>query len=234
MNKELEEVIRIYCMWTHIELNQYLLWKSKDTVISIFNDLLTMYINDKNSSTLREFITVSIAWYKHSEWKIWYNWYKQNIPWKSISCEAKPKNFDTNELEKFKKKLRTTSPSKLNWGWNFTDYTWARLEKDKNENPNMLISGFVDWKLIYILEFPFKINSFIEKLEQQLKAKFPNWDIDRNWTFLRSATFDFRDYILSNKLKYVFILNKWELLNYKEYINKDFLEYLYNKSNNND
>ena len=225
MNKELEEVIKLYCTETHEKLNQYLLGKSKDTTISILMDLLTMYINDKNSSTLREFITVILSGYKHSEWKIGYNGYKQMVPWDSISCEAKPKNFNTNELKKYEDGERG-SPAKLNGGGNFSDYTWARLEKDKRENPNMLISGFVDGKLIYILEFPFHCDPFIEKLEKQLKDKFPNGDSDRNGTFLRSANFDFRDYIHSESLKTIFILPQDELQEYKKCMNARFFKEL--------
>jgi hypothetical protein len=32
-----------------------------------------MYINDKNSSTIREFLTVTLAGYKHKEGKIGYS-----------------------------------------------------------------------------------------------------------------------------------------------------------------
>jgi hypothetical protein len=148
MNQELANVIKIYSTGTHKELSNCLIGKSKDTLIAILVDLLTMYINDKNSSTIREFITVTLAGYKHKEGKIGYNGFKQDtfIPGKTIMCEAKPKNVDTNL-----KSLR-----KLNGGGNFTDYTFGRLKRDRiEENPNMLISGFIDGKLIYILEFPF-------------------------------------------------------------------------------
>lgn len=163
MNQDLAQVITYYSTRKHSELVELLIGKSKDNLISVLMDLITTYINDKNSSTLREFITVTIAGYQHSEGKIGYNGYKQNsiIKGKAILCEAKPKNYDTEELEKFKSKLRKTAPSKLNGGGNFTDYTFSRFEKDKKENPYMLISGFIDGKLIYILEFPFNCPSFL-------------------------------------------------------------------------
>ncbi len=65
MNQELANVIKIYS--TGQQLSDYLIGKSKDNLIGIFVDLLTMYINDKNSSTLREFITVTLAGYEHKE-----------------------------------------------------------------------------------------------------------------------------------------------------------------------
>lgn len=53
MNKELAEIIRIYATKSDRELNEYLLGKSKNNLIAVLIDLITMYINDKNSSTLR-------------------------------------------------------------------------------------------------------------------------------------------------------------------------------------
>ena len=52
MNKELAEII-IYATKSDRELNEYLLSKSKNNLIAVLIDLITMYINDKNSSTLR-------------------------------------------------------------------------------------------------------------------------------------------------------------------------------------
>jgi hypothetical protein len=89
MNKELTEVINLYVTKSHKDLNGYLLEKSKNNLIAILTDLITMYINDKNSSTLREFITVSIAGYEHIESKIGYNGYKQSVYGKPVMCEAK-------------------------------------------------------------------------------------------------------------------------------------------------
>lgn len=66
MNKDLIEVIKLYSTASHKELNNFLLDKSKDNLIAILNDLLTIYINDKNSSTIREFITTTISGYIYS------------------------------------------------------------------------------------------------------------------------------------------------------------------------
>jgi len=93
MNKELVEVIKLYATKSHKELNDYLLGKSKNNLIAILTDLLTMYINDKNSSTLREFITVTIAGYEHIESKMGYNGYKQSVYGKPVMCSAKPQNI---------------------------------------------------------------------------------------------------------------------------------------------
>jgi len=150
MNKELAEVIKLYATVSNKDLNNYLLEKSKNTLIALLTDLITMYINDKNSSTLREFLTVTIAGYEHTEGKIGYNGYKQMVYEKPIMCEAKPKN------------VRSDGKRKLNGGGNFTDYTHERLKRDLKTNLRMLVSGFVNGKLIYILNFRSIMNSLLK------------------------------------------------------------------------
>ncbi len=218
MNQELAKVIEIYTTKTHSELSNYLIGKSKDTLISILVDLLTMYINDKNSSTIREFITVTLAGYEHREGKIGYNGFKQDA---FISkCEAKPRNIITREFK---------GSEKLNGGGNFSDYTFKRLEKDlEEEGLNMLVSGFVDGKLIYILEFPFKCEDFVNHLKTQLehwqnKLKGSTTTVGQ---FLRSASFDYRHYINCPDLKAIYILPKKELKKYKNFINTKFYKWL--------
>lgn len=231
MNQELAKFITIYTKGTHKELSNYLIGKSKDTLIAMLVDLLTMYINDKNSSTIREFITVTLAGYEHKETKIGYNGFRQDafISDKTIKCEAKPKNINTEEFLKFIKGERKTSPAKLNGGGNFTDYTPVRLEKDKNEKDlNMLISGFIDGKLIYIIEFPFNCPDFVNNLEKQIKKWKEKLTGSKSLRgqFLRSASFDYRHFIKCPKLKIVFLLKKEELLKYKDYITDGFYEFL--------
>lgn len=234
MNQELANVVKLYATRTHKQLNSYLIGKSKDTLIATLVDLVTMYINDKNSSTLREFITVVLAGYEHKEAKIGYNGFKQDafISGKTLKCEAKPKNFDTEELEKYRRGERKTSPAKLNGGGNFTDYSSARLKKDKQEKDlNMLVSGFVDGKLIYIIEFPFTFSDFVKNLEvktQKWQKKLRGSKSTKG-QFLRSADFDYKDYIKCPTLKIVYLLNKNELAKYKPYISRNFYKFLVGK-----
>jgi len=231
MNQELAKVIEIYTTKTHQELSNYLIGKSKDTLIGILVDLLTIYINDKNSSTIREFITVTLAGYEHRESKIGYNGFKQDayMPGKTIKCEAKPKNINTEEFRKYEQGKRKTKPAKLNGGGNFSDYTPQRLKKDlKEKNLNMLISGFIDGKLIYILEFPFRCADFVNHLNGQLK-KWQNKLKGSKTTrgqFLRSASFDYRHYINCPELKVIYLLPKAELRKYKDFINDKFYKWM--------
>ncbi|MBX2931606.1 MAG: hypothetical protein KF781_06665 [Chitinophagaceae bacterium] len=129
MNQGLVQIVTYYATKPHKELSELLLNKSKDNLISILTDLLTAYINDKNSSSLREFVTVSIAGYKHNPNKLGYNGYKQNsaIGAEPISCEAKPKNIQTEGYDQKKSK------PKLNGEGGFNDYTIERLKKQLPE-----------------------------------------------------------------------------------------------------
>ena len=104
MNNELYEVIKVYATKSHKELGSLLLDKSKDQLIALLNNLITIYINDKNSSLLREYITVSFAGYTPTNTKIGYNGFKQStqIGGKLIACEAKPQNLNTEDNSKRK------------------------------------------------------------------------------------------------------------------------------------
>lgn len=221
MNKELMEVFKLYSTRPHEELSTYLVGKSKDTLIGIVVDMLTMYINDKNSSTVREFVTVTLAGYTHVEKKIGYNGFKQDtFSGTTIRCEAKPKNIDTN----------STSIDKLKGYGNFSDYTFKRLEKDKKEKGlNMLVSGFIDGKLIYVLEFPFNYAGLIDKLEKQLWKRFPQGK-DIPTEYLRSASFDYRDFVDCKDLRIVYLLNKTNLKSFKDCLVKGFYEFLEGKA----
>jgi len=235
MNQELASIIKIYSTGSHKELGNYLIGKSKDTLIGMLVDLLTMYINDKNSSTIREFITVTLAGYEHKEGKIGYNGFRQDtfISGKTLKCEAKPKNFETEEFEKYKKGERKTSPAKLNGGGNFTDYTSLRLKKDKQEKDlNMLVSGFVDGKLIYIIEFPFGFSDFVDNLDKKIQRWQSKMKGSKSTKgqFLRGADFNYKDFIKCPNLKIIYLLNKDELTKYEMYISKDFYKFLVEKA----
>lgn len=213
MNQDLAQIVTYYATKPHKELSELLLSKSKDNLISILTDLLTAYINDKNSSSLREFVTVSIAGYQHNPNKLGYNGYKQNsaIGGQSISCEAKPKNIQTEGYEQKKSK------PKLNGEGGFNDYTVERLEKDAKENLNLLSSGFIDGELQYILEFPFDI------IYKRLKKQLPKKRVIG--TYIRMASFNFSHYTDYPNIKIVY-LNKQAIKKNQKYFNKNFYQFL--------
>ena len=222
MNQNLSDAIKEYSLRPHCDYARLMHGYSKDTLVGMFTDLLTLYINDKNSSTLREFITVILAGYQHEENKIGYNGFKHATAGKSIACEAKPKNVSSSDFEAHKRGERK-SVRKLNGGGNFTDYTWKRFEKDSKENLHMLVSGFVDGKLIYILEFPFSERKFAKHLEGQLQNHFPNGD--ESGRFLRSASFDYRHFMDGDGLKVVYC-KRTLLVEHEKYLSGPFYKKL--------
>lgn len=213
MNQDLAQIVIYYATKPHKELNELLLSKSKDNLISSLTDLLTAYINDKNSSSLREFITVIISGYQHNPKKLGYNGFKQNstIGGKPIACEAKPKNIQTGGYEQRKIK------PKLNGEGGFNDYTIERFKKDSRENLNILSSGFIDGELQYILEFPFEIVA--KRLKKQLPEK------RTIGTYTRMASFSFSHYGNYSKIKIVY-LNKQSIEKNKKYFNKNLYLFL--------
>ncbi|MBQ9313052.1 MAG: hypothetical protein IJ213_08425 [Bacteroidales bacterium] len=217
MNRDLSEIITCYATKSHAELSQLMVNKSKDNLISCLNDLLTVYMNDKNSSSLREFITVTVAGYKHNSAKLGYNGFKHSdeIGGKPINCEAKPKNIQTEGYEERKTKPR------LNADGSFNDYTYKRLNKDIKENFNLLCSGFVDGELHYIIEFPFSV--IAERMKDNLDSKF-HGNIPEG-VYLRSSSFNFSHIEKSPLLKVVY-LNKEAIERNKKYFNRNFYNFL--------
>lgn len=104
------------------------------------------------------------------------------------------------------------------------------MARDKREKDlNLLISGFVDGKLIYILEFPFNYPKFTKHLKEQLRHRFKEGK-DVTGQFLRSANFDYKYFIDCPNLNIVYLLNKDKLEKYKPYIVKGFYEFLERKT----
>ena len=211
MTQNLQELIKIYALDSHINFNAHLLGQSKDTLIALLSELITLYINDKNSSTIREILSVSLAGYTHNTEKIGFNGFRQDGYGKPINCEAKPKN------------IRSDSERKLNGGGNFTDYTWARFHRDMQSHLNLVISGFVDGKMLYCLEFPFVSTNFLTHLQEQLTKRFPNGDVKGQ--YLRSASFSFKHY-KDTQIRIIYVCK--ELEDYQQFLEKSLFEYLRN------
>ena len=209
MNEDLLQLIKDYATKEHAEISGNLLGKSKDNLVSILTDLLTMYFNDLNSSTLRELVVAVIAEYEPRSEKLGYNGFRHNTLTGAVEhCEIKPKNYRTDSTAK--------NPEKLNGGGNFTDYSWQKFERHQRENPNMLIGGFVDGHLTYILGFNFNEQSFTDQLRKLLEKRFPNGDITGE--YLRSAYFSFVHYNDAESLETIYTAPKQELIKAKPYI----------------
>ena len=216
MNKDLMDLICEYTKTSHKALLADLQDKSKDSIIAILIDLLTMYYNDKNSSSLRQYVVAAEMGYTPSKEKIGYNGYKHSTVDvdKILHCEVKPKNINTNDVKH----------KKLDGRGNFTDYTQARLKKDKKANPMMLSAGFIDGKLIYIIAFPFNSKQFITELDRQLVKQYPNGD--EKGKFLRSASFGLKDYSAVKGLSVKMYVTKEQLHEHKKNIAKPLFDFL--------
>ena len=214
MNRELESIVKAYATLDTKGFVSELNKRSKPTLIGVISDLMTAYMNDLNSSFLRELVTVSLAGYSHIEKKVGYNGMRHNTYGKPEYCEAKPQN------------VRLDGRRKLNGGGSFNDYTWERFRKDERENPNILTSGFVEGKLVFIYEFPFFCIK--ERLREQLKRRFPDGDIPGQ--YLRSASFTFKHYKDCSDLRNVFVVPAPKLMEYRRYITRPLFEALLKES----
>ena len=221
MNKDLLELIEDYTTKEHTEISGNLLDKSKDNLISMLLDLLTGYYNDLNSSTMRELVVAVLAGYQPNSEKLGYNGFRQNVLTGKVEhCEIKPRNVRSDSTAK--------NPRKLDGGGNFTDYSWAKFERHQEENPNMLVAGFVDGKLIHIFEFSFNEQDFTARLQEQLERQFPNGDITNQ--YLRSAQFLFKHYKDAESLKTIYIVSKQELVKAQPYITGPLFKHLEKES----
>jgi hypothetical protein len=181
----------------------------REVLIRNFIEILELYANDVNSSTLRELITTIKAGYKPqpSGTKLGYN---GETP-AGCPCEVKPVN------------IRSKSGNKLNGGGNFSDFTYERLDRYQKDKVIMLISGFVDAHLIYILEFPLSYPMFVERLSEQLERHFARGHRAPG-QFLRSAQFSFRNYKNCPQLKIIYKSPK--LNDYQRYLTGELFSFL--------
>lgn len=84
--------------------------KTAQELAAMLEELLILYANDKNSSTLREWAVLRISGCQPRTGKIGYNGYRGDMPY-----EVKPRNVLSSENKK------------LNDGGNFTDFTYERF-----------------------------------------------------------------------------------------------------------
>lgn len=170
---------------------------------SVLEELLALYANDKNSSTLREWAVLQIAGCQPRTGKIGYNGYRGDVPY-----EVKPRNVLSSENKK------------LNGGGNFTDFTYERLEKYRQDSVRVLVAGFVDGNLVYVLEVPFEClyNSLKAQLDKQFSGNRPTG------VFLRSANFSFRDYRNCANVRLIFLRKDWQ--QFANWLTRDFRCYL--------
>ena len=123
------------------------LGKPTDDQGELFEELYTAYMNDSNSSSLREQITAAVAGCKTIPGKLG----RDAIDINGIEKEIKPKNY---------------TGKRTNGGGCFNDYTRKRWEKDCNVNLPIISSLFAEGMLIYVVEFTF--DTIADRLDEQI------------------------------------------------------------------
>ncbi|MEO0191245.1 MAG: hypothetical protein ABIM46_00520 [candidate division WOR-3 bacterium] len=154
MSQNLHGIVRCY-FTNRDEFHRFIIGLNPEQLAEALEELIALYAQDKNSSTLRELITLSIAGYRPHGGKLGFNGENEHGP-----AEVKPKNIESS------------SDNKLNGGGNFTDLTYQRFEKYLAANLTMLVSGFIDGNLIHVLGFPFGCSDFAEHLKAKLDKFF--------------------------------------------------------------
>lgn len=145
--------------------------------------LLEMYnfcMLDRNSSSLKEYITASVANYSILPGKLG----RDCVDTKDNSIEIKPQTF-------------YGKPCSGNV--HFSDYTLNRLEKDSNDNLLIVNSLFCYDKLVYVVEFPISI------LYNKLKEKLNKICVIEKNRYCRSCGWSYTDWIDYENLKIHFL-----------------------------
>jgi len=178
---------------------------SKDSIIEthcgMMMDLLELYINDTNSSTLREAITCKVVGLEATGKKLGYDS-------KFTNEEVKPRNVRTG----VKKTLDA-------WG-NYSDLTHRRHKKYIEDNVIIHISGFVDGLLMYIIKIRYR--DLATYFQVMLDRDLPNGD-EKN-KYVRTAYFTFTNIKDMVTLEIEFLRNNFA--EFETFFQKDFFNYL--------
>jgi len=212
VNKNLLDIIKKYAL-DDPTLESELQNATPEELAGHLRSLITLYINDRNSSTLREMLVCTLSGFRPINEKLGYNGYREIYgSARREYCEVKPKNIRSG----------SGKDKKLNGGGSFNDFTWKRLEKWQKENPIVLAAGYIDGRLIYIFQFLFDEPDLVEHITQQLEKRLP--DGDKEGQYLRAASFTFRHYERVRRLQTKVYIDRPKLDQCKRF----FTGYLYN------
>lgn len=171
-------------------------------LIGILNEMSC----DKNSSSFREGVTLGVIGKKQSVTKLGYD--------SDDEClEVKPKNITSDSKKKF------------DGSGNFSDFTWARHKKYSTDNVKMIVSGFVDGKLIFVLSFDYNSPDFISEIERQLKKHLPDGDMTSR--YVRSVKFSYKHFMNSDTCVIEYVNS--EILKFENKFTKPFFNFIFNK-----
>ncbi len=145
--------------------------KSTKKLDSLFEELYEIYVNDPNSSTLREHITAHLANCDPIAGKLGRD---AKCKLTGEEKEIKPKNY---------------YKSTTNGGGCFNDYTRLRYLKDYAVNLPIISSLFVYGRVAYVVEYKFK--RIADKLDKQVKELCE----DKGQRYVRSCSWTYEQWI---------------------------------------
>jgi hypothetical protein len=172
-------------------------------------ELLSEMSKDKNSSTFREGVTLGVLGKNQSVNKLGYDSDDEPI-------EAKPKNISSDSNKKF------------DGSGNFSDFTWARHRKYQNDNVKMMVSGFLDGKVLFVISFNYNSTDFVTEIERQLTKHLPDGDIVSR--YVRSAKFSYKHFNTSDSLKIEYLSPDFKKFENK--FTKPFLSFILKNESN--
>jgi hypothetical protein len=174
---------------------------SEETKTNLLLQLLNEMSCDKNSSSFREGVTLGVIGKNQSVTKLGYDSDDEPI-------EVKPKNINSNSSKKF------------DGSGNFSDFTWARHQKYSRDNVKMLVSGFLDGKILFVISFNYNSTDFTNEIERQLTKHLPDGDIVSR--YVRSIKFSYKHFIHSDSMKIEYLSS--ELHDFKSRFTKPFFD----------
>lgn len=145
-------------------------------------ELLDIYMNDKNSSTMRELITVLLAGYESIPGKLGRDALDTRT---NKEKECKPKNYNGTSAQR--------------GAGCFNDYTRKRFQQDLTDSLDIVGSLFVNNQCAFVVEY--NIDAIKDKLEQQVHEKC---EVKSN-AYVRSASWAYDSYINHDSFKIHFI-----------------------------
>jgi hypothetical protein len=159
----------------------------KDKIIF---ELIHEMANDNNSSKFREEITLNICNYENSPGKLG----EDGIdPVTNRKIEVKPQNGHN----------RNDTIKKLNGGGQFTDFTHSRIQKCIDNDILMVVSGFYNGKLKFIVQFDFNSPTFLNHIKNKVCKALPEGD--QKSKYCRTADFGWNKWKDANNLKLMYI-----------------------------
>lgn len=168
-----------------------------------YSDLLDSYLNDLNSSRLRQDITCHVIGLKTNNNKLGYDS-------DDSYDEIKPKNVSSTKTKK----------TKLDCSGSYSDLTHKRHHKYISDNAMIHSSGFVDGKLMYIIKVPYV--DLAPHFQRILNDKLPDGDLPNR--YVRSASFGFKQIKECPNVEVEFIRN--DIDDYSSFINKELYNYI--------